>query len=78
VNWRRGFHRLWISFSIIWVVASTSALIADYEHISANFGDNSGLTLFLIVASYVIGPPVVIYAIGWTIAWIGRGFTRNP
>jgi hypothetical protein len=36
-----------------------------------------GPLLALIVAAYGVGPPIVVYAIGWTVAWVGHGFIRK-
>jgi hypothetical protein len=76
MNWHRVFHRLWLAQSALWVVAivvTHCVTNGSNQTLRAEFGP-SGYVLF--VAAYAIGPPAVIYAMGWTMAWVLTVFRR--
>jgi len=76
MSWHRVLYRLWIALSAVWVVAiivTHCVSNASNQYLRIEFGP-AGYVLF--VAAYAIGPPAVIYAIAWTVAWILTGFRR--
>jgi hypothetical protein len=76
MNLSRVLRRLWVALSAIWAVAiilSHSVINGSTQYLRAEFGP-AGYVLF--VAGYVIGPPAIIYVVGWTATWIIAGFKR--
>jgi hypothetical protein len=49
----------------------------NYENLPGTFGELERHPLLLVVAAYIIGPPLAIYLVGWILVRIGRGFSRN-
>jgi hypothetical protein len=76
MNWHRVLRRLWVALSALWVVAivvTHCMTNASNQYLRAEFGP-VGYVLF--IAAYAIGPPAVIFSMGWTVAWILAGFRR--
>jgi hypothetical protein len=53
-------HRIWFVLSALWLALMTAMIVENYGHLSSNFGDLTGYSLALVVATYVIGPPIVL------------------
>lgn len=77
MNWSRGFLRIWLVLSLLWV-AGTFALHIDNSPkllSSAEFYNYKGYEFFNARAFLIIlGPPAGALLVGLTLAWIARGF----
>lgn len=60
---KTGFRRLWIVTSVIWVVASSLFL----------WGLNQSASM---IATIVVLPPIVLYALATALVWVIEGFAR--
>jgi hypothetical protein len=58
---------------VVAIVVTHCVTNVSNQNLRAEFSP-SGYVLF--VAGYAIGPPAVIYAMGWTMAWILTVFRR--
>jgi hypothetical protein len=66
-----GWHRLFVVACVFWIAGAFAAqayffLNDDYLHLYIE-GTKQQLALF-------IAPCVVVYILGWCIAWVRRGF----
>ena len=65
MNWRKGFFRSWVLFSVFWVVGVG---IATYQ---------DGLQPYPAAGVAAIGVPAALLALGAMIAWVFRGFRKE-
>lgn len=68
-----GWQRLWIVFSALIVLFLLVVAPLMYVSEDVPLTANLWFTLF----AFAIGWLIVVYAIGWTIGWIIRGFRRG-
>ncbi len=62
---RRGFFRLWLVVSGLWVLTFGVLLI------------NLGSTNWLLSVTAMVGAPIVVFIIGWLLGWVFKGFQRS-
>lgn len=74
MNWGRGLHRLWGVLTILWLAAVIAVVVDLYDNLVLSFGKEGAITR---AAAWAILPPLVIYALGSLISWIGRGFRQE-
>jgi len=65
-----GWQRLWVVFSTLLVLFSLVLVPLIY----VSEGTPLTVNLWLIFVAVAIGWPVAVYAIGFIIAWVIRGF----
>ncbi len=65
MGWRRGFFRLWLVVSGLWVLTFGVLLI------------NLGSTNWLLSVTAMVGVPIVVFIIGWLLGWVFKGFQRS-
>jgi len=70
-----GWQRLWLLASILWAV-----VILALSGILQSDGDLAVLSAdaVLLVARLWIVPVAAVYALGFGLSWVGRGFHIDP
>ena len=64
-----GWQRLWVFSSMPWVLGGLFGVVYGVKHLE-----------FETISSSIfigLGFPAFMYAFGWGIAWIRRGFKQN-
>lgn len=73
-NWSRGFFRLWLVGSIIWIgIAIVMSIL--FAHWPEEF--RYQLQEILAIFGVVIGPPAATLILGLALRWILQGFQRE-
>lgn len=80
MNYRRGFIRLWLAFSLIWTAWTGVRRLTDdlsclYE--DGPWCDHRTWSFYLGGLQFVLGPPALALIIG-ALGWIIGGFKRAP
>jgi len=70
-----GWQRLWLVAAIVWGVAVLS-LVGGLQW--GNELSAPRPTDMLLGARKWLVPVVAVYALGWGLAWVRRGFARAP
>ncbi|MNN03957.1 hypothetical protein D3C81_1166710 [compost metagenome] len=63
-----GWQRLWV---VACVLLGTFCALVVYQNLSLGL-----MELFMLVVQYWLVPCAALYALGWSVGWIMRGF-RN-
>jgi hypothetical protein len=72
INWRRGLFRVWILFSVAWIMGWTIYLIMSA--IQDGFRSTGDIVVIPIL---LFGPPVALLLFGKAAGWAFRGFQMD-
>jgi len=62
-----GWHRLWIFLSVIYLLIGTLYILTIFSEYDV--GD-----IILGTLIFGIAPCIILYALGWAVRWVYKGF----
>lgn len=75
MNWSRGLLRLWALATVLWVAAMAYIFYGGWP--SEHWPRYLVTDHIRAMAVSAIIPPVVLFALGWAVLWVARGFSRR-
>lgn len=73
INWRRGFFRVWVAMSALWVIFLTLFVLVTMSDLTAI----SFYPDVLAIGAWMIAVPAAIYVLGRGLGWVIGGFIRS-
>ena len=75
MNLKRGLFRLWLVLSICWVIWET--LYLGPGEIVAGIASEPAPAALALLAVALLGPPAIMFVVGYGLLWALGGFRRD-
>jgi hypothetical protein len=69
LGWRKGLFRAWIAVSVLWMIGMGGRVGYLLDTGFPTTSEDRWMIPIVLLA-----PPLLLLALGWTIAWVARGF----
>ena len=75
MNWSQGLFRAWVGLSGLWV--AFLFLVASWARSTHTTPRPLSLDDLAMFGAVCAIPPLILFAVGYVLLWVGRGFSRG-